>query len=112
MNRQDVENYRVRNAEDFCKLVEELDYKDHGNHFPQLQCNNGAHVSSLMNFLDDNPAALEMLVGFIATSPVLVSQDEEEEDDVLDLDEDDVEDCPPTLPESHARPNLSCVSST
>lgn len=82
MERREVEQFPLRNGSDLCKLVEELGYKDNGNHFPQLQLNNRAHVSSLLNFFDDNPGALEKVQEFIMDSKFLVSDDSEEEEEV------------------------------
>lgn len=57
--KREVENRSIRNSEDLCKLAEDLGY---GGFPHQLQNNNGAYVSSLTNFLNDNPGAIEALV--------------------------------------------------
>lgn len=45
---------------DLCKMAELMGYKDSGRFaINQLQCNNGAFVSSLLRFFEDNPGAVE-----------------------------------------------------
>lgn len=72
MNRNEVENLRLRKSDDLVKLAADLGYDTYPN---QLQCNNGAHVSGLLNFFDDNPGALEAVQEWILNNS--------------DLDEDD-----------------------
>lgn len=86
---------RIRNSDDLCAFVEKLGYRN-GNHFPQLQLNNGAHVTSLLNFFDDNPGAIEAIQEFVLDS-TLVSDDEDEDEEEVDEDECE-EECPTTEP--------------
>lgn len=45
---------------DLCKLAELMGYRDTGRFaINQLQCNNGAFVSSLLRFFEDNSGAVE-----------------------------------------------------
>lgn len=80
-SRSEVENLRVRKSDDLCKMAEMLGY---GDRFGQLQCNNGAYVSSLLNFFDDNPGAMEALQDWVLENSDLeddeVDECEEEED--------------------------------
>ena len=57
-----IENMNLRGSEDLCKLAELIGYK---RPYGQLQCNNGAFVSSLLDFFDDNPGAMEAVQTFI-----------------------------------------------
>lgn len=78
MSRQDVINLHLRKSDDLCKLVESLDMGYNG--YPQqLQCRNGAFVSSLMNFFDDNPGAMETVREWILNHLDLPEEEEEEE---------------------------------
>jgi len=86
MLRSEVENYRLHKSDDLVKLVEELGYKE-GNSFPALQLNNGAHVTSLLNFFDDNPGAMELLQEWIMNRPSLVEEDPEEEEEEVEEEE-------------------------
>lgn len=55
-----VENLPLRKSEDLAKLAEMLGYKHKGKYATnQFQCSNGSFVSSLCDFLDDNPGAME-----------------------------------------------------
>lgn len=47
-----------RGIDDLCYVSELLGYR---GSFPQLICNNGAAVSSLLNFLEDNPGCIEAM---------------------------------------------------
>jgi len=78
MNRKEIERFRVRKSEDICKLIEELGYNDQPR---QLQCSNGAHVSSLLHFLDDNPGLMEVMVEWIADNHAEEDNEECEEDE-------------------------------
>jgi hypothetical protein len=45
---------------DLCKMAELMGYKESGGFaINQLQCSNGAFVSSLLRFFEDNPGAIE-----------------------------------------------------
>lgn len=51
---------------DLCKMAELMGYKDSGRFaINQLQCNNGAFVSSLLRFFEDNPGAVEAVHEFV-----------------------------------------------
>jgi hypothetical protein len=75
MLRSKVENCTLYRAEDLCQLAEDLGYKESGRYAcNQLQCSNGAYVSSLVNFLNDNPGAMDAVRDW-----VLENLDEERE---------------------------------
>jgi len=63
ITRKNLENTRLARSEDLCALVEKLGYGD--SRFGQLQCSNRAYVSSLLEFFDDNPGAMECLAEWI-----------------------------------------------
>lgn len=76
-----IEDMRLRTSADLCKLAEELGY---GGFPQQLQCSNGAFVSSLMNFFDDNPGAMEAIQNWILENAACwgLSTEEDVDDDV------------------------------
>jgi hypothetical protein len=79
--KSEVEDVQLRRSEDLCKLAEMLGYR---RSFGQLQCSNGAYVSSLLDFFDDNPGAMEALHEWVVDhidAYELPEDDEEEEDD-------------------------------
>ena len=84
MNRKEIERFRLRRSEDLCLLVEELGYRQDPK---QLQNNNGAYVSSLLHFFDDNPGAVDALREWIADN----YSEEDEESDESDIEIEDVE---------------------
>ena len=89
MNRNQAQR-NIRNSNDLCAFVEELGYRDSGNHFAQLQLHNGAHASSLLNFFDDNPGAIEAIQEWLLNTSHVDEECEE-------VDEDDLEEeIPPT----------------
>ena len=49
--------------EDLCEISEHLGYR---GSFQQLICNNGSAVSSLLNFLEDNPGCVEAIHDWIS----------------------------------------------
>lgn len=60
--KSEVFDLQVRSADDLCKLAEMLGYKDQGRFaINQMQCNNGAFVSSLLSFFEDNPGVMEAI---------------------------------------------------
>lgn len=83
---KEVENLTLRNSDDLCKLAEMLGYGD--SRFGQLQCNNGAFVSSLLNFFNDNPGAIEAVHQFVLDNIDSYDLEEDEEEDEEELDED------------------------
>ncbi len=98
MKRSEVERAVLRKSEHLCALVEDLGYDSQPR---QLQCNNGAHVSSLMHFFDDNPGAVEAVREWVLDNAELEDNDDEDEEEYEEVDEsdtyDDEEECPPTL---------------
>lgn len=54
MTKNEIENFRLHTSDDLVQLVAELGYDTAPQ---QLQCNNGAHVSALLHFFNDNPGA-------------------------------------------------------
>jgi hypothetical protein len=85
MNRKKIENFNLRRSEDLCKLVEELDYRKDPK---QLQCNNGAYVSSLLHFFDDNPGAMEAVREWAADNHSEEYEEDESEIEVEDPEEE------------------------
>jgi len=83
---KEVEDVTLRRSEDLCRLAEMLGYGR--GPIKQLTCSNGAHVSSLLQFFDDNPGAMEAVHEFVLENLDAYDLDEEEE-----TDEDD-EACP------------------
>lgn len=79
-----VRDMNIRGSEGLCKLAELIGYNQ--GHLSQLQCNNGAFVSSLLAFFDDNPGAIEAVQEFVAESIDFYDLDDEL------LDDDEVED--------------------
>jgi hypothetical protein len=75
ISRKNLENTRLARSEDLCALVEKLGYVE--GPIKQLQCNNGAFVSSLLNFFDDNPGAMEALAEWIGDTHPEVTDSEE-----------------------------------
>lgn len=63
MRTEEINDRMVRNADDLIKLAADLGYDTYPQ---QLTCRNGAHVSGLLNFFNDNPGALEVVVEWIA----------------------------------------------
>lgn len=82
---KDIENLRLRKSDDLCKLAEMIGYGR--GRFSQLACSNGAYVSSLLEFFDDNPGAMEAVQEFILDN--IDSYDIDEEDDEDEEDEDE-----------------------
>ena len=60
VSRKTLENTPVRDSETLAALCEKLGYQG-----MQLQYNNGAFVTSITEFLDDNPGAIEAIVEFM-----------------------------------------------
>lgn len=66
MKKDDILKTRP-DSNSLCKLAEQLGYKGKGRFaINQLQCNNGAFVSSLLSFLDDNPDACDTIIQWTA----------------------------------------------
>ena len=66
-------------AEGLCAVVEKLGYRAWVS---QLQCKNGAFVSSLLAFFNDNPGAVEALYDFIRDHhPIKEDDDDSESND-------------------------------
>lgn len=53
----EVIDMMLRKSEDLCKMVEEIGYRR--SMYGQLQNNNGSFCSSLLDFFDDNPGAMD-----------------------------------------------------
>ncbi len=75
MTESDFDNMRMTVPE-LCRMAEELGYNEEPR---QLQHNNGAYVSSLCHFLEDNPGAMEVLVEWARDN--YAEEDEEESDE-------------------------------
>lgn len=81
-NRDKIESMNIYNAEGLCQLAEMLGYGK--GPLNQLQCSNGAFVTSLLDFFNDNPGAIEAVQQFVVKNAdvfCLDEDDEEEEDD-------------------------------
>lgn len=78
----EVTEMNLRGAQDLCKLVEMLGYR---GPIDQLACSNGAYVSSLLAFFDDNPGAMEAVQEFIKDN--IDGYELDEEDDEEDEEE-------------------------
>lgn len=76
--RKSIENLRINKSDDLCKMAEDLGYK---RPWGQLQCNNGAFVSSLLDFLDDNPGAMEAIQEWALENCDLFEETEEEDEE-------------------------------
>ena len=79
---KEIENLTLRNSDDLCKLAEMLGYRTKG--WGQLQCNNGAFVSSLLDFFNDNPGAIEAVHNFVLENIEAYDLEKEEEEEELD----------------------------
>ncbi len=84
-----VRDMNIRGSEGLCKLAELIGYNQ--GHFSQMQCNNGAFVSSLLAFFDDNPGAIEAVQEFVAKSIDFYDLDDELFEDEDDEEEDEEE---------------------
>lgn len=83
--RSEVENLHIRKSDDLCALAELLGYKETGRFaINQLQCNNGAFVSSLLSLLDDNPDLMDTMREWVLKN---VDLDEDEEEDETEDEE-------------------------
>lgn len=58
--KSEIENAVCHNTEQLCAVVEKLGYKG-----TQLTFPNGANLSSLAEFFNDNPGAIEGVMNFI-----------------------------------------------
>lgn len=88
VTRQDIEDLQ-HDYRDLCKLAEMLGYR---SPFGQLQCDNGAFVSSLLDFFEDNPGACEAVIEW--TLEKGCQRDGELIGDTDDEQGDDPEACP------------------
>lgn len=68
MNRNELENRMIRTSDDLCEIAAELGYDTAPQ---QLACENGSHVSGLMNFFDDNPGAMEAVMEWLLDSSLI-----------------------------------------
>lgn len=82
----EVENMMLRGSDDLCKLAEMLGYRPEPG-FGQLQCKNGAFVSSLLEFFNDNPGAIEAVHNFVLEN--IDCYELEEDEDGTDEDVED-----------------------
>lgn len=69
----------VRDAKSLIKFLEErTDYKEHGNYMDIGQLSNGAHIHVLLNFLDDNPGAIDGITEFMEREGMIPDPDDDE----------------------------------
>ena len=59
MNKKDFQNQNLRNTADLCLCIEQV--VGEAEEPQQLQHSNGAFLSSLGHFLDDNPGCIEAI---------------------------------------------------
>lgn len=78
---KEVIDLRLNKSDDLVKLASDLGYDEWPR---QLICNNGAAVSGLLNFFDDNPGAMEAIREWVLENSDL------DEEDIEDEDEDEV----------------------
>lgn len=84
--RKEILDLRIDKSDDLCKMAEMLGYKQTGRYaINQLQCNNGAFVSSLLHFFEDNPGAMEAVQEWVLKNSDL---EDEEDSDIVDRCED------------------------
>ncbi len=77
VNRSEVESIQVRKSDDLCKIAEMVGYKETGRFaINQLQCDNGAFVSSLLRLLDDNPDLMDKIQEWILENSDQITDDE------------------------------------
>ena len=85
--RSSIENAR-QTPKDLAKVCEELGY---GRTFGQLQFDNGAFASAILDFFEDNPGAIEAVFNFMLDNAdalgVTDEEDEEEESEEEQGDE-------------------------
>ena len=73
---KELEDIDPRTSDDLCKIAEILGYRRRTG--GQLTCKNGAQVSSLLDFLDDNPGLIEAMMNWTFDNAVLDDDDDEE----------------------------------
>jgi hypothetical protein len=72
--KSEIENLQLNKSQDLCKLAELLGYKRGA--YGQLQNNNGSFVSSLTDFFDDNPGAMQAVAEWVLKHHQLDDEDE------------------------------------
>ncbi len=76
----------ARGFEDLCKMAELMGYKDTGRFaINQLQLRNGAFVSSLIRFFEDNPGLIETIHEWVRQN----YQDDLADNDTMDYGKDE-----------------------
>lgn len=81
--KSEVMDVILRKSDDLCKVAEMVGYKETGRFaINQLQCNNGAYVSSLLRLLDDNPDLMETIRDWVLKKRDDLIEEEPEEEDV------------------------------
>jgi hypothetical protein len=86
-NKDEIECMNIYNAEGLCQLAEMLGYGK--GPINQLQCRNGAFVTSLLDFFNDNPGAIEAVQQFVVKNADVFCLDEEEEEELEEEENDD-----------------------
>lgn len=81
---KELEDINPRTADDLCKIAEILGYRRRTG--GQLTCRNGAQVTSLIDFLNDNPGLIEAMMNWTFDNVLLDDDDDEE----LELDGEDI----------------------
>ena len=72
----------VRDSKSLIKFIEEnTAYKIQGPHFQYGQLSNGAFISSLLNFLDDNQGAVDLIVEFMENNGFILNEDNDDDDE-------------------------------
>lgn len=73
LTKTQAENFSIKTTDQLCSFIEKFGYRKEPK---QLQCKNGAYVSSLLHFFADNPGAMEAIQQFIVDN--LAAKDPEE----------------------------------
>lgn len=85
MTRDEIENTK-QSVNGLCNLARKLGYKDP---LYQLQNSDGSNVGDLLYFFEDNPGAIEAVIGWAAENHGNEdSSDEDSDEEECDEDED------------------------
>jgi hypothetical protein len=77
MKKSELQDTMLRRSDDLVLLAKKLGYDTYPQ---QLICSNGASVSGLLNFFDDNPGAMEAVQNWVLAQEILLEEEEEEEE--------------------------------
>lgn len=85
---KELKKINPRTADDLCKIAEILGYRRRTG--GQLTCRNGAQVTSLIDFLNDNPGLIEAMMNWTFDNVILEDDDDDDDDEELELDGEDI----------------------